>query len=426
MRINHLIGTIAILLLLTVAPWTSQARDNDMDSLKMFSEVLHLIEDNYVEEKDREDLIRGAIQGMLRNLDPHSSYVDLDQLRMMQEDFEGKFGGIGIQIGIRDGNLVVISPIEGTPAYEAGLEPGDVIMEIEGEPTQDMALTDAVNKIRGPKGEPVELTILSEGSQSPEKVKIVRDDIPVHSVKSQELESGYLHLRITDFKATTTEDLKEEIRKYSSEKEIKGIVLDLRNNPGGLLDQAVSVSDIFLDDGLIVYTQGREEAQRKDYSATSSAEDVTSPMVVLINAGSASGSEIVAGALQDRNRALLLGEPTFGKGSVQSILPVADGSAIKLTIAKYYTPDGRSIEAQGVVPDINIPRRVDAANDDEQQQQEMQESMMQFHLDRPDERPDQEDRYSQEVQKLLEEDNQLRMALELLRSMPRIQELSYN
>ena len=426
MRINHLIGTIAILLLLTVAPWTSQARDNQMDSLKMFSEVLHLIEDNYVEEKDREDLIRGAIQGMLRNLDPHSSYVDMDQLRMMQEDFEGKFGGIGIQIGIRDGNLVVISPIEGTPAYEAGLEPGDIIMEIEGESTKDMGLTDAVSKIRGPKGEPVELTILSEGSQTPEKVKIVRDDIPVHSVRSQELEPGYLHLRITDFKATTTDDLKEEIRKYSSEKEIRGIVLDLRNNPGGLLDQAVSVSDIFLDDGLIVYTQGREEAQRKDYTATSSAKDVTSPMVVLINAGSASGSEIVAGALQDRNRALLLGEPTFGKGSVQSILPVADGSAIKLTIANYYTPEGRSIEAQGVVPDINIPRRVDAVNDDEQQQQEMQESMMQFHLDRPDERPDQEERYSQEVQKLLEEDNQLRMALELLRSMPRIQELSYN
>ncbi len=426
MRINHLIGTIAILLLLTVAPWTSQARDNEMDSLKMFSEVLHLIEDNYVEEKDREDLIRGAIQGMLRNLDPHSSYVDLEQLKMMQEDFEGKFGGIGIQIGIRDGNLVVISPIEGTPAYEAGLEPGDVIMEIEGESTQDMDLTDAVSKIRGPKGEPVELTILSEGSQSPEKIKIVRDDIPVHSVKSQELESGYLHLRITDFKATTTDDLKEEIRKYSSEKEIKGIVLDLRNNPGGLLDQAVSVSDIFLDDGLIVYTQGRDEAQRQEFSATSSAEDVTSPMVVLINVGSASGSEIVAGALQDRNRALLLGEPTFGKGSVQSILPVADGSAIKLTIANYYTPDGRSIEAESVAPDIHIPHRVDAVDEDEQKQREMQESMMQFHIDRPDERPDQEERYSEEVQKLLEEDNQLRMALELLRSMPRIQELSYN
>ncbi len=426
MRINHLIGTLAILLLLTVAPWTSQARDNQMDSLKMFSEVLHLIEDHYVEEKDREDLIRGAIQGMLRDLDPHSSYVDLEQLKMMQEDFEGKFGGIGIQIGIRDDNLVVISPIEGTPAYEAGLEPGDVIMEIEGESTQNMGLTDAVSKIRGPKGEPVELTILSEGSQSPEKVKIVRDDIPVHSVKSQELESGYLHLRITDFKATTTDDLKEEIRKYSSEKEIKGIVLDLRNNPGGLLDQAVSVSDIFLDDGLIVYTQGREEAQRQEFSATSSAEDVTSPMVILINSGSASGSEIVAGALQDRNRALVMGEPTFGKGSVQSILPVADGSAIKLTIANYYTPDGRSIEAEGVAPDINIPLRVDAVDEDEQKQQEMQESMMQFHIDQPDERPDEEERYSEEVHKLLEEDNQLRMALELLRSMPRIQELSYN
>jgi len=426
MRINHLIGTLAILMLLTVAPWTSQARDDQMDSLKMFSEVLHLIEDNYVEAKDRQDLIQGAIEGMLRNLDPHSSYVDLEQLQMMQEDFSGKFGGIGIQIGIRDGNLVVIAPIEGTPADKAGLEPGDIIVEIEGESTQNMGLTDAVSKIRGPKGEPVELTILSEGSQTPEKIKIVRDDIPVHSVKSRELESGYLHLRITDFKATTTEDLKEEIRNYSSENEVKGIVLDLRNNPGGLLDQAVSVSDIFLDEGLIVYTQGRKETQRKDYTATSRAEDVTSPMVVLINSGSASGSEIVAGALQDRNRALLLGEPTFGKGSVQSIMPISDGSAIKLTIALYYTPDGRSIQAEGVTPDIHIPLQRISKDEDEEDREEIRESLMQFHLEHPDERPEYEERYSEEVQKLLEEDNQLRMALEVLRSMPRIQKLSYN
>ncbi len=426
MRINHLIGTLAILMLLTVAPWTSQARDDQMDSLKMFSEVLHLIEDNYVEAKDRQDLIQGAIEGMLRNLDPHSSYVDLEQLQMMQEDFSGKFGGIGIQIGIRDGNLVVIAPIEGTPADKAGLEPGDIIVEIEGESTQNMGLTDAVSKIRGPKGEPVELTILSEGSQTPEKIKIVRDDIPVHSVKSRELESGYLHLRITDFKATTTEDLKEEIRNYSSENEVKGIVLDLRNNPGGLLDQAVSVSDIFLDEGLIVYTQGRKETQRKDYTATSRAEDVTSPMVVLINSGSASGSEIVAGALQDRNRALLLGEPTFGKGSVQSIMPISDGSAIKLTIALYYTPDGRSIQAEGVTPDIHIPLQRISKDKDEEDREEIRESLMQFHLEHPDERPEYEERYSEEVQKLLEEDNQLRMALEVLRSMPRIQKLSYN
>ncbi|WP_291321831.1 S41 family peptidase [Desulfonatronospira sp.] len=426
MRINHLIGTLAILMLLTVAPWTSQARDDQMDSLKMFSEVLHLIEDNYVEAKDRQDLIQGAIEGMLRNLDPHSSYVDLEQLQMMQEDFSGKFGGIGIQIGIRDGNLVVIAPIEGTPADKAGLEPGDIIVEIEGESTQNMGLTDAVSKIRGPKGEPVELTILSEGSQTPEKIKIVRDDIPVHSVKSRELESGYLHLRITDFKATTTEDLKEEIRNYSSENEVKGIVLDLRNNPGGLLDQAVSVSDIFLDEGLIVYTQGRKETQRKDYTATSRAEDVTSPMVVLINSGSASGSEIVAGALQDRNRALLLGEPTLGKGSVQSIMPISDGSAIKLTIALYYTPDGRSIQAEGVTPDIHIPLQRISKDKDEEDREEIRESLMQFHLEHPDERPEYEERYSEEVQKLLEEDNQLRMALEVLRSMPRIQKLSYN
>ncbi len=422
MRINHLIATIAILFLLTIVPWTGQARDDQLDSLKMFSEVLHLIEDNYVHAKDRDDLIKGAIQGMLQKLDPHSSYVDLEQLQMMQEDFTGKFGGIGIQIGMQDNRLVVISPIEDTPAHEAGLEPGDLILEINGESTQGMVLMDAVSMIRGPKGEAVELTILSEGEQNPRKVEIVRDEIPVHSVRLQELEPGLVHLRITDFKTTTTNEIKEKIQEYTSDQEIHGIVLDLRNNPGGLLDQAVSVSDLFLEEGLIVYTQGREEGLRKDYTARRRAQDVLSPIVVLINAGSASGSEIVAGALQDQNRALLLGEPTFGKGSVQSIIPLSDGSAIKLTIALYYTPEGRSIQAEGIKPDINVPlQRVKKDENDEHQQ--LRESLLQMHIERPDGLENENSEQDQKIKELLTEDNQLRMALEILRSMPRIQEL---
>jgi len=422
MRINHLIGTIAILFLLIIAPWNSQAREDRLDALKIFSEVLHLIEDNYVHEKDREELVRGAIKGMLQKLDPHSSYVDLEQLQMMQEDYSGKFGGIGIQIGMRNDRLVVISPIEDTPAHEAGLEPGDMILEIDGESTQGMALMDAVRKIRGPKGEAVELTILSEEGKSPRKVEIVRDEIPVHSVRINELEPGYVHLRITDFKATTTDDLKKELQNYSEENEIKGIVLDLRNNPGGLLDQAVSVSDLFLDEGLIVYTEGRKKAQRTEFKARKSARDVTSPMVVLINAGSASGSEIVAGALQDQNRALLVGEPTFGKGSVQSIVPLSDGSAVKLTIALYYTPEGRSIQAEGIAPDIHLPLHRKKINDEHPDDSTLRESLLQLHIEQPD-RPEMENGVTQEVKDLLAEDNQLRLALELLRSMPRIQKL---
>ncbi len=425
MRLNHLIGILLILFLIMVSPWTGQAREDQYEGLKRFSQVLHLIEDNYVHEKSREDLLQGAIEGMLQKLDPHSSFVSLDELRMMQEDFSGEFGGIGIQIGMRDNQLVVIAPIEDTPAHKAGLQPGDMILEINSKSTQGMSLTDAVRLIRGPKGEPVELTILSADDQKPRKVEIVRDTIPVHSVRIQELEPGYVQLRITDFKGNTTEDLKSEILKYASQKDLKGIILDLRNNPGGLLDQAVSVSDLFLDEGLIVYTQGRDQRQRKDYNATRSAADVTTPMIVLINAGSASASEIVAGALQDRNRALVVGENTFGKGSVQSIIPLSDGAAIKLTIALYYTPAGRSIQAEGIAPDLRIPfqRKTSAQSDPEHPA--LRESGLQMHLRNPDLREKDDQDLTDEVKEILEQDNQLRLALEILRSMPRIKELSY-
>jgi len=424
MRVNHLIGIFLILFLLVISPWTGQAREDDYESLKRFSQVLHLIEDNYVEQKDRENLLLGAIEGMLRKLDPHSSYVSLEDLRMMQEDFSGEFGGIGIQIGMRDNQLVVIAPIEDTPAHEAGLEPGDMILEVNSKSTQGMSLTEAVRLIRGPKGEPVELTILSADQNKPRKVEIIRDTIPVHSVRIQELEAGYVQLRITDFKSNTTDDLRKEIRKYRSGQDLKGIILDLRNNPGGLLDQAVSVSDVFLDQGLIVYTQGRDKEQRKDFKASRRSEDVDTPMIVLINAGSASASEIVAGALQDNNRALILGENTFGKGSVQSIIPLSDGSAIKLTIALYYTPGGRTIQAEGIAPDLRIPFLKKAAREDESEHPALRESGLQMHLKSPEIHDANDRDLSEEVKELLDQDNQLRLALELLRSMPRIKEIS--
>ncbi|MFP4127638.1 MAG: S41 family peptidase [Desulfonatronovibrio sp.] len=424
MRINHLIGIILILFILMISPWTGQAREDQYESLKKFSQVLHLVEDNYVQDKDREELMQAAIEGMLQKLDPHSSYVSLEDLKMMQDDFSGEFGGIGIQIGMRDDRLVVISPIEDTPADKAGLQTGDMILEVNSKSTQGMSLTEAVRLIRGPKGEPVELTILSADENKPKKVEIVRDTIPVHSVRMQELEPGYVQLRITDFKDNTTDELREEIQSYQADQDLKGIILDLRNNPGGLLDQAVSVSDIFLDRGLVVYTQGRDEDQRKDYNATGQNEYEDKPMIVLINAGSASASEIVAGALQDRNRALIIGENTFGKGSVQSIIPLSDGSAIKLTIALYYTPNGRAIQAEGIAPDLRIPFQKNTNSDDESQQSLLRESGLEMHLQNPEIHIDDEKEISEEARELLSQDNQLRLALEILRSMPRIKELN--
>ncbi len=416
MRINHLTGILVILLFITITPWTGQAREDQLDSLKKFSQVMHLIEDNYVHQKDREDLLQGAIEGMLQQLDPHSSYVSMDELKMMQDEFSGEFSGIGIQIGMRDNRLVVISPIEDSPADRAGLQPGDIILEVDAKSTQGMTLTEAVKLIRGPKGEPVELTILSKDEEKPRRVEIKRDTIPIHSVKSMELEEGYIQLRITDFKGNTTDELLEAVQEYKDDHQLKGIILDLRNNPGGLLDQAVSVADLFMRQGLIVYTKARDEKQRRDYSARDEAEDVTTPMVVLINSGSASASEIVAGALQDNNRALVIGENTFGKGSVQSIIPLSDGSAIKLTIALYYTPDGRSIQAEGIAPDIRIPfQKPSEEEEDEGLHPILRESQMEMHLKNPDKSDAREKASSQEAREFLDMANHLRMGLEKLK-----------
>ncbi|NCC25826.1 MAG: S41 family peptidase [Deltaproteobacteria bacterium] len=423
MRTSHVVGTCLMVLSLACMPGPGLATDQDLyGPLKRFSKVLDLVEENYVHPVDREEAMNGAIKGMLQKLDPHSTFIEAKEFVMMQEEFAGEFGGIGVQIGIKDRRLTVIAPIEDTPADKAGLLAGDIILEINGEPTQDFSLTEAVNRIRGPKGEAVTLTIMHKDSRRPERVTIVRGAIPIYSVKSMPLEPGYMYLQLTDFKATTLDEMRKAVTEFAKSTPLKGLVLDLRNNPGGLLDQAVSVSDAFLEGGLIVYTQGREENSRREYKAKKQDDDILCPMVILINSGSASASEIVAGALQDQNRAVLIGEKTFGKGSVQTMIPLDDGSAVKLTIALYYTPNGRSIQAQGIAPDLEVPLIVGATRGGDDQLFTLREENLSEHLDNPDQ-PDSEDDADEvdlDAAERLERDNQLRLALQIVKSLPRL------
>jgi carboxyl-terminal processing protease len=391
--------------------------------LKRFSQVLDLVEDHYVREVTREELINGAIEGMLQKLDPHSAFMTKDTFKEMQISTSGEFGGIGIEITLRDGRLTVISPIEDTPAAKAGMKSGDIILEIDGQSTQDIDLVQAVKLIRGPKGSTVKMTILHEGGRAPEKLDILRDTIPILSAKSQGLDEGYLYLRLTRFNEKTTEEMSAAIRNYAKKSQLKGIVLDLRNNPGGLLDQAVSVADAFLSEGNIVYIQGRDQSSRKDFNATSSKEDLRVPMVVLINAGSASASEIVAGALQDQNRALLVGEKTFGKATVQTIIPLVDESGIKLTTALYYTPSGRSIQAQGIEPDMLVPFE-EPAEENGDKPGAMREANLSRHIEtNPAGGENAKGELNGEAAEMLQRDNQLRLAYQFVRQLPRLRQI---
>ena len=340
-----------------LVPRVSAVGSGGYQSLETFANILAIVQRNYVKEVETEKLITGAIEGMLGSLDPHSSYLTGDAYRELQTETEGRFGGLGLEITVRNGVLTVISPIEGTPAARAGVQPGDQVVGIDDRSTEELGLADAVKRLRGPKGSSVTISVRREGQDKLLKFTIVRDVIEINSVRAHVLESGFLYARIAQFQDRTSENLRAALAKEQPGGEsIKGFVLDLRNNPGGLLNQAVGVSDLFLDSGLIVYTDGRQDQQKQKFSASRENSRTGFPMVVLVNGGSASASEIVAGALQDHKRALILGTKTFGKGSVQTILPLGGRSALRLTTAEYFTPNGRSIHDIGIQPDIVMDR----------------------------------------------------------------------
>ncbi|WP_243439981.1 S41 family peptidase [Fundidesulfovibrio soli] len=415
------LALLVVALLLTAGLALAQQEDR-FGPLKRFSQVLDLVETNYVKNVTRQELIDGAIVGMLQQLDPHSSFLTKEDFKEMQVSTSGEFSGIGIEISVENGRITVISPIDDTPADKAGLKAGDILVEIEGQSTQDMSLMDAVQRIRGPKGKPVSLTVVHKGSNKPEKYRIVRDAIPIISVKGTEIDPGYLLVRITRFNENTTVELRDVVANHTkSGKALKGIILDMRNNPGGLLDQAVSVSNFFLPKGRIVTIKGKRDEQRKDFDAKKAAGvESNIPLTVLINAGSASASEIVAGALQDNKRALLVGDKTFGKGSVQTVIPLNDGSGIKLTTALYYTPSGRSIQAEGIEPDFKVPLQDgDKEKDLFAQGHQVRERDLSRHLDNLA-RKKQSDGSDPKVKikELLDKDNQLKLALELIKYAP--------
>ncbi len=341
-----------------IFPKNNEDDNNLYKNLELFTKVLSIVKKDYVEDKTYKDLIYGAINGMLSSLDPHSSFLPPDSFKEMQVETKGEFGGLGIVITIKDGILTVVSPIEDTPAYKAGIKAGDKILKINGESTRNLTLMEAVKKLRGKPGTKVTISIFREGFKKLKNITITRAIIKIKSVKKKMFENNIAYIRITQFQERTTSDLKKALKDLQKEYgEIKGLVLDLRNNPGGLLSQAVGVSDVFLKKGLIVYTKGRVENSSYKFFAHDDGDEGNYPIVIIVNSGTASASEIVSGALQDHKRAIIIGTQTFGKGSVQTIIPMQDGSAIRLTTAKYYTPSGRSIQAEGIKPDIIVPQR---------------------------------------------------------------------
>ena len=402
----------------------------DYESLEAFTNILSIVKKNYVEDVETKSLITGAINGMLNSLDPHSAYLTPDLYKELQMDTQGRFGGLGIEITIKSGVLTVVSPIEDTPAFKAGIKPGDMIFKIEDEFTKDMTLIEAVKRMRGPKGTKITISIKREGVPELIDFTLTRDTIRIQSVRSRSLEEGYGYIRLAQFQERSDRDLQKALEKFKAEKGgIKGLVLDLRNNPGGLLTQAVRITDLFLDSGLIVYTEGRIESQKHKYFAQKENSWLDFPMVVLVNGGSASASEIVAGALQDHKRAVVLGTKTFGKGSVQTILPLDDNSALRLTTARYFTPKGRSIQATGIVPDIiveSLPLPEGKAED--KRRPALREENLPGHLPKQEQGPSpQQEKGNKDQEKQIpstaptgdesiDNDVQLKRALDLLKS----------
>jgi len=391
-------------------------------NIEIFTEVLRQIEKSYVEPQEPQELIYGAIKGMVHNLDPHSSFMTKEEYRELMLETKGSFTGIGVEITVKDNFLTVVSPIEGTPADKVGMKAGDKIIKIEDTSTKDMTLMEAVKKIRGPKGTKVNLTIMREGEAKPLELSITRGVIPLISVRQYFLTPEIGYVRISNFQSKTVKDLSEVLEEMEKGREIKGLVLDLRNNPGGLLSQAIEVSDLFLNSGLIVSTKGRISSQNITATAHTDKKPRTYPIIALINSGSASAAEIVAGALQDNKRALVLGTRSFGKGSVQTILPLSDGSGLRLTTARYYTPSGKSIQSSGIVPDIELDFTPLNEKEKKDVGKFVREEDLEGHMTNEDVEEvapvekNNEMEKDRRVKMLLERDNQVRHAVELLKT----------
>lgn len=391
-----------------------------VEELRTFSDVFGRIKNDYVEAVEDSEMLENAIRGMLSGLDPHSSYLDHEQFKELQVGTSGEFGGLGIEVGMEDGFVKVIAPIDDTPAQRAGVQAGDLIIRLDDTPVKGLTLNDAVKIMRGKPGTVLKLTVVREGVEKPLKINIKRAIIKVRSVKSKMLEGNFGYVRISQFQSKTAENMVDAIDKLKKESggALKGMVLDLRNNPGGVLNGAVAVSDAFLKKGLIVYTEGRVNDSKLRFNATPDDILDNAPIVVLVNQGSASASEIVSGALQDHHRAIIVGTQTFGKGSVQTILPLSNGTAVKLTTARYYTPSGRSIQAEGIVPDIELDQvRVSAV---ESTFDPIKEADLSGHLSngngkKSDKKSDKED--EPEEESLAQSDYQLYEALNLLKGL---------
>lgn len=415
------------------------------ENLKIFTEVVSLIESSYVEEVKPKELIEGAIKGLLKNLDSHSSYMPLDSFTEMKVDTEGEFGGLGIEISIRKNLLTVVSPIEGTPAYRSGIESGDIIIKIDGESTRDVILTDAVKKLRGPVNSKVTISIFRKEFKTPKDFTITRAIIKIKSVWYTKMEGNIGYARVRNFAKTTTDEIKAGLDELSKEGPLSGVVLDLRNNPGGLLKQAVSVSNLFMKKNeLVVYTEGRTPDQNMKFLTDKDSEYVDLPMVILVNGGSASASEIVAGALKDIKRAIVMGTKTFGKGSVQTIIPLSDGSGLRLTTAHYFTPSGKVIQDVGIIPDIIVENKVRKSTDEEDKEKEQKDKqekeisnrifgIKNENSDKGEEtenKKQSEGGKSKEIQeakflKSYKNDNQLQRAVQLLKGVDLFQDIRY-
>lgn len=393
----------------------SALTDSMYEELKIFTEVIGILQREYVEEKKPKDLIYGAIKGMVETLDPHSAFMTPAMYKEMQEETKGRFEGLGIEITIKEGILTVVAPIEDTPAFRAGILPGDQILRIDGESTKNLTLMESVKRLRGPKGTKVTISIMREGFTKPKDFTLVRDVIPVRSVRYELLEKHYGYIRISQFQEKTENEFDKAIKALEEESKgsLKGIILDLRNNPGGLLDQAVKIADRFIESGLIVSVEGRREEQKMKFHAHSYGTIASYPLVVLINGGSASGSEIVAGAIQDHGRGVLLGTQTFGKGSVQTIFPLKDGSGLRLTTARYFTPSGRSIQAKGITPDIIVKPQQAEEEKVPIPKQPMERDLERHLIDKSQQK---DKTQKEEVKEKKPIDNQLERTLELLKS----------